>query len=58
MCRYEANESQTTIPTAESKGESEDKLNAMGSVHSRSQITILEELVYVKPGVDPKSTEA
>ena len=58
MCRYAANESQTTIPTAESKEESEDELNARGSVDSKSQITILKELLFGNPGVDPKSMEA
>ncbi|KAM0056555.1 hypothetical protein Hdeb2414_s0006g00219731 [Helianthus debilis subsp. tardiflorus] len=45
---------QTTIPRAESKGESEDELNAKGSVH-RSQDSFPEELVTGKPGVDPKA---
>ena len=49
---------QTTIPIAESKGESEDELNARGSVDSRCQESILKELVTEKPGIDPKSTEA
>ncbi|KAJ0599067.1 hypothetical protein HanIR_Chr03g0100681 [Helianthus annuus] len=46
---------QTTIPKAESKGESVDELNARGSVDSRSHVTIPEELVYGKLGVDPKA---
>ena len=45
----------TTIPRAESKGESEDKLNAKGSVDSRSHVTILKELIYGNQGVDPKA---
>ncbi|KAM0000573.1 hypothetical protein Hdeb2414_s0423g00890311 [Helianthus debilis subsp. tardiflorus] len=49
---------QNTIPIAESKGESKDKLNANGSMDSRSHVTIPKELVHEKPGVDPKSTEA
>ena len=49
---------QTTIPTAESNAESEDELNARGSVDSKSHETIPEELVSRKPGVDPKSMEA
>ncbi|KAJ0777887.1 hypothetical protein HanOQP8_Chr02g0076521 [Helianthus annuus] len=49
---------QTTIPTAESKGESKDELNTRGSVDSRCQESILKELVIGKPGVDPESTEA
>ncbi|KAJ0467971.1 hypothetical protein HanIR_Chr14g0691301 [Helianthus annuus] len=46
---------QTTILKAESKGESEDELNAKGSVDSMSHVTIPEELVYGKQGVDPKA---